>query len=135
MLTKIMVALTAIIFILVQPMIEVNDSHVFSPLWNAHARLHNVWELFSNAMFCVLALWLAWREGTQRIAAAVAFVIPGSFLIAYSLRGTYGGSLEYADRAEILLFGFNPVLGIVIFLAAGLAYCAITAKGTNKAAA
>lgn len=40
------------------PVLEVTDTHVFNPTWPPHARLHEVWQLTTNVGIALVALWL-----------------------------------------------------------------------------
>lgn len=95
------------------PIFEVNNTHVFNLQWAPHARLHEVWQLFSNCGFGALALWLTWKKNNIRMAAALNIIVTGGFLLAYLLRDIYQGSMVLSDGSEKTLFGMN--LGLLAY--------------------
>jgi hypothetical protein len=94
------------------PILEVNASHVFNPDWTPHARIHNVWQLLTNSGLGMLCLWLVWVREQVIIGAIVSALVTGSFLIAFTIRDSFGGSMKYLDGSEKTLFDINVgVLG------------------------
>ncbi|MDF1686697.1 MAG: hypothetical protein P1U50_07870 [Parvibaculaceae bacterium] len=119
---KIFVTLNAFIFVVVLPVLEIGPSHVFNQDWPGHARLHEVWQLLSNATFALFSVWLVWWQGKPLYAAFISLVLSGSFLIAYFVRGTYGGTMTHSDGSELLLYGVNPAFGLLLALSIGLIF-------------
>jgi len=130
-LTRIFVVLSAVVFVAVNPYLEIGETHLFNPDWSGHVRLHNAWQLIANAAFSLLAVWLVFRGNSQRLAAIIALIVPGSFLLAFLIRGTFGGTLAYADGSMFQILGYSPVVAIVTVLTVGLAYCAVTAGAAS----
>lgn len=62
MLLRVLITLNSLVFILVVPALEIGPSHVFNPDWPGHAKLHEVWQLATNAMLGLFAIWLVWRQ-------------------------------------------------------------------------
>lgn len=60
MLGKLLVTLGIVFYAVVVPIFELNDSHVFNPNWEAHARLHEVWQLATNCAIGAFSFWLVW---------------------------------------------------------------------------
>jgi hypothetical protein len=110
------------------PVLEVNATHVFDPMWPAHARLHEVWQLITNSALGAWALWLLWVRGNTALPALLALFVTGGFLAAYFLRAQYGGSMVLGDGSEKLVFGAN--LGLVAFgiIAAASAWLLLRAR-------
>lgn len=119
---KIFVTLNAFIFVILLPVLEIGPSHVFNPDWPGHARLHEVWQLLSNAVFALFAMWLVWWQSKPLYAAFVSLVLSGSFLIAHFVRDGYGGTMKHSDGSEMLLYGVNPAFGLLLVLSIGLAF-------------
>ncbi|MEQ9547631.1 MAG: hypothetical protein RIK85_16655 [Marinobacter sp.] len=113
MLDKILLTLGIVLYAVVVPYLEINDSHVFNPAWVAHARLHEVWQLFTNSSLGALALWLTWITSDGRAKASlIALLVTGGFLAAYAIQDVYGGSMVHPDGSEKTAFGINVgVLG------------------------
>lgn len=113
MLAKVFVTLGILIYALVVPIQDANSTHVFNPEWVAHARLHEVWQLATNASIGAVCLWLTWFRNEVRLPAVLALCVTGGFHFAYLIRGVYGGSMAHSDGSETLLLGVN--LGVVVF--------------------
>jgi hypothetical protein len=99
-------------YALVVPVLEVNDSHVFNPVWVPHARLHEVWQLLTHSALGVFAAWRLWRHHDLHTASAINGIVMLAFLAAFALRDSYGGSMVVEGRGELRLLGLNiAVLG------------------------
>jgi len=121
MLAKLIITLGALLYGLGVPLLEINPTHVFNPNWEAHARLHEVWQLVTNSALALLSLWLAWGRNNIRLPSILAMLVTGGFLFAYLVREGYGGSMVLSDGSEKLLFGLNLgafAFGIVFLLSA-----------------
>lgn len=119
---KIFVTLNAFIFVILLPVLEIGPSHVFNPDWPGHARLHEVWQLISNAVFALFAMWLVWWQSKPLYAAFISLVLSASFLVAYFVRAGYEGTMKHSDGSEMLLYGVNPAFGLLLALSAGLVF-------------
>ena len=117
MVKKLIITFSIIIYAIVVPYLEINNTHVFNPDWTPHVRIHEVWQLFTNTSIGILCLWLVWSKGEIIISSILSMIITGSFLVAFLLKNSYGGSMKYLDGTENTLFGLN--IGIVGF---GLAF-------------
>jgi hypothetical protein len=104
---KLIITLGALLYGLGVPLLEINSTHVFNPQWEAHARLHEVWQLATNSALALLSLWLAWRRNNIRLPSILAMLVTGGFLLAYLVRQGYGGSMVLSDGSEKMLFGLN----------------------------
>jgi len=107
LLAKLIITLGALLYGLGVPLLEINPTHVFNPSWEAHARLHEVWQLTTNSALALLSLWLAWGRNNIRLPSILAMLVTGGFLFAYRVREGYGGSMVLSDGSEKLLFGLN----------------------------
>ena len=121
MLSKILITLCVLLYAVGSPMIEVNATHVFNPDWTPHVRIHEVWQLITNSCLGVIALWLVWIEKRVIFGALLSITVMASFLVAYALRGFYGGAMQFANGSENMLFGINfglfvatTVVGILV---------------------
>lgn len=113
MLAKIIITIGALLYGLGVPLLEINQTHVFNPQWEAHARLHEVWQLATNSALALLALWLTWRRQQIRLASLLSMLVTGGFLFAYFVRPLYDGSMVLSDGTEKLVLGIN--LGLLAF--------------------
>jgi len=109
---RLLVTLGVLVYAVVVPMLEINDTHVFNPEWPAHARLHEVWQLATNSAIGALSLWMVWIRREVILPSILGLLVMGGFLLAYYLQDGYGGSMQLAaDRAERTLLGVN--IGVV----------------------
>jgi hypothetical protein len=113
MLSKLIITFGVILYAIVVPILEINDTHVFNPNWAPHMRIHEVWQLLTNSGLGILCLWLCWHQGKIVLSAIVSLMITCGFLVAFVLQGTYGGSMQHMDGSEKTIFGLN--LGVVGF--------------------
>ena len=112
---KSIITFSIFLYAIVVPFLELNDTHVFNPDWTPHVRIHEVWQLFTNTGVGILCLWLVWFKRELKISAILSMLITGGFLLAYLLKDTYGGSMQYLDGSEKTLLGINiGVLGFGI---------------------
>nr|WP_246890062.1 hypothetical protein [Pseudomonas chlororaphis] len=110
------VTIGIIFYAVVVPVLEINETHVFNPAWEPHARLHEVWQLFTNTAIGVFSLWLVWLKGNLRLSSLLTLFVTGGFLLAYWLRQSYGGSMVLTDGSEKLILGVN--LGLFAYVLA-----------------
>nr|WP_246883960.1 hypothetical protein [Pseudomonas chlororaphis] len=110
------VTIGIIFYAIVVPVLEINETHVFNPAWEPHARLHEVWQLFTNTAIGVFSLWLVWLKGNLRLSSLLTVFVTGGFLLAYWLRQSYGGSMVLTDGSEKLILGVN--LGLFAYVLA-----------------
>jgi hypothetical protein len=128
---KILTICSAIVFVVVVPFLEVGPSHVFNPDWPAHAKLHEVWQLTTNALLSMFAVWLCLREKQAVIAGTIAMMICVGFVFAFVTQASYGGSMKHSDGSELLVLGINPAFGIVTTLAVGLGLGLLSSRSTG----
>ena len=114
------VALSAIVLVVLIPMLEVNETHLFSPDWPAHARFHEAWQLLTNAGLAVVALWLAVVRGRERLAAGLCLIVVGSLIGACVFGGLYGGVISRPGSDGLQLFGLSSPVLIMLALATAL---------------
>ena len=113
MLSKLIITFCVILYAIGVPILDINATHVFNPDWTPHARIHEVWQLLTNSILGVLCLWLTWSQGKLILSAVVSLTVTGSFLAAFILQDTYGGSMKYLDGSEKTLLGVN--VGVIGF--------------------
>lgn len=130
MIARILISVGVLVYAVAVPLLEINDSHVFNPGWPPHARLHEVWQLATNSMIGLFALWLAWSKGDVRLPASLALLVMGGFLFSYMVRDLYGGSMVLSPGSgERTLFGLNlGVVGGAIVVATAIAALALDAR-------
>ncbi len=113
MITKLFLTFGILIYAVGVPILEINDTHVFNPDWTPHARIHEVWQLFTNSGIGLLCIWLVWFRNKLVFPSILGLLITGGFLVAFILQDFYGGSMKYEDGSEKTLLGIN--IGILGF--------------------
>ena len=109
------VGLSALIFAGLIPAMEINATHLFNPQWPEHARLHEAWQLLTNAGISLLAVASVWTQRAPRLGLSLALIICGAFLTAWILGATYGGSMLHTDGTQMAVAGLNVAV-IVVFI-------------------
>ena len=121
MISKYIVTFSVILYAIAVPILELNSTHVFNPNWTPHVRIHEVWQLITNSSIGLLCLYLSWKRSAVLLSAILSLLITGGFLVGYSLKALYGGSMVYLDGSEKLIFGVN--LGVAGFGLAAFLLC------------
>ena len=127
---KSIITFSVILYAIVVPFLEINDSHVFNPDWIPHVRIHEVWQLITNSAIGILCLWLVWVKRETQFSTILSLLITGGFLLAYILQDLYGGSMEYLDGSEKTLLGVN--IGVLGFGIAFILLLATTKRNYNE---
>ena len=116
------------------PILEINDTHVFNPDWTPHARIHYVWQLITNSMIGALCLWLVWIRHQVVLACLLSMIVTGGFILAFTIKDLYGGSMKYLDGTEKTLLDINiGVLGFGLALALLLVVLVLALAGSRQA--
>lgn len=127
---KSIITFSIVLYTIVVPFLEINDSHVFNPDWTPHVRIHEVWQLITNSSIGVLCLWLVWVKKETKISTILSLLITGGFLVAFMLQDLYGGSMEYLDGSEKTVLGVN--IGVLGFGIAFILLLVTTKRHYNK---
>lgn len=104
---------------LLLPILEINATHLFHPDWPPHARMHEAWQLTTNATLAWAGILIGLRDPAARAPHALGLAISGGFIVAWLLRGLYGGSMGDASTAGLGIGGLDAAV-IVMLLAAAL---------------
>lgn len=123
MIDRLLTTLGLLVPLILLPVLEVTDTHVFNPTWPPHARLHEVWQLTTNVGIALVALWLVWKRGAVQLAASLGLCVIGGALVAHVLGPAYGGALIYPGAPSGLILGVPaavivPLLTCVTFVVA-----------------
>jgi hypothetical protein len=117
-----LVTLPAVFLALGPPIIDLSESHILNPLWTAHARLHTVWLISTNALVSLVALSLMWRPGQAShrnsvlLAAMLVGAVLSGFFIASVTQSLYGGSFSDPNGVAITVGPFDANLAVFSLL-------------------
>ncbi|WP_299442580.1 hypothetical protein [uncultured Aquimarina sp.] len=115
MIKKIAITFSVILYAIIVPFLDINETHVWNPDWTPHARIHEVWQLITNSSIGVVCLWLVWYKKEVQLSTILSLIVMGGFLLAFFLKDGYGGSMKYLDGSEKTIVGINiGVLGFGI---------------------
>jgi hypothetical protein len=115
MVKRLIITFSVILYAVIVPFLEINETHVWNSNWTPHARIHEVWQLITNSSIGAICLWLVWFKKETHISALLSLFVTGGFLLAYLLKDNYGGSMKYLDGSEKTIIGINiGVLGFGI---------------------
>ncbi|HDZ05677.1 hypothetical protein LCGC14_0066170 [marine sediment metagenome] len=133
MIKKIAITFSVILYAIIVPFLDINETHVWNPDWTPHARIHEVWQLISNSSIGILCLWLVWYKKEVLLSTILSLIVTGGFLLAFFLKDGYGGSMKYLDGSEKTVFGINiGILGFgIAFLLLILSQILSTKKRMN----
>jgi len=132
MFIRAVIILNALIFVFVIPYLEISATHLYSPDWPGHARLHEAWQLICNAVLALFAVSLAWQKRYLTISLTISFVLCSSFVAAFLLQNSYGGTMKHSDGSELLIAGINPAFGLLLLLSAAILMLLIWQKFRMK---
>src|SRR6516225_4545034 len=92
---RILLTLAALGFSAITIIADLNKTHASNPAWTGHARFHVVWQILSYSGIGLIALYLIWAGGIERLylAAALSFAIYGAFFTTVFARPMYKGTL------------------------------------------
>ncbi|MBV1885430.1 MAG: hypothetical protein KUG61_00010 [Parvibaculaceae bacterium] len=115
-LALISITLSALVFVVLLPYLEISDTHLLNPDWLAHARFHNAWQLLTNAALSIFALYLVWNGSTPKVGMGIALIINVSLLIALITGSFYGGStIVISSGSELAVGGINSAAIVIGF--------------------
>jgi len=115
------------------PVLEIRDTHVFNTVWPPHARLHEVWQLSTNVGIALVALWLVWKRGEVRIASVLGLCMVGGALVAHVLAPAYGGALSYPGAPGGLILGIQAAMLVPLVSCATFAAAVLLARRPKRA--
>ncbi|WP_439477958.1 DUF6640 family protein [Brevundimonas sp.] len=120
MINRILTTLGLLVLLVLLPVLEIRDTHVFNPDWPPHARLHEVWQLTTNAGVALVGLWLVWRRGAVQLAGVLGLCMIGGALVAHALAPSYGGALAYPGGPNGAVLGIH--VAVIVPAAAALLF-------------
>lgn len=90
---KLSVSLITLFYGFVPAIADLNETHLFNPLWSEHARFHGAWFLAFAAGVSITALYMIWRKDEIFIPIVLGLMFAAGFWVATLFRSAYGGEL------------------------------------------
>ncbi len=114
-----LITIATVVYGLIPPLVDLDQTHVFHSDWTPHARLHAVWQLGTNSGLALLALYLMWPKRNNdllrtRIAGLIGLLVYGGFFVSALTRQLFGGELAAQQGASST---FMELYGNVIVFA------------------
>ena len=104
---KFAITFSVLLYAVVVPILEINETHVFNPDWTPHAKIHEVWQLITNSSIGLFCLYLLWIKNEINLSALLSLLVMGGFLVAFFIKDSYGGSMKFLDGTEKTIMGVN----------------------------
>jgi hypothetical protein len=122
MLARLLVSVVALITLIGSNLADWNDTHIFSPLWSPHARLHGAWFVIAMSLVSLVCLWLVWSPAGQPDRMRTAALIQGCIWLAF-LPATLVPDTALADPGKQLA----AIAGIELNLIGAVAHLVLLA--------
>lgn len=90
---KIAVSAATLFYGFVPAIADLNDTHLFNPLWSPHARFHGAWFLAFTAGVAFIALYLTWLRDDVMVPIFLGLIFALGFWVATVFSPAYGGAL------------------------------------------
>ena len=116
------VSAITIFYGLVPAIADLNETHLFNPLWSAHARLHGAWFLAFAAGIALVALFLVWVRDEVFLPITFGVMFVSGFWVASVFGPAYGGALVDENGYVQTVFGIESnmflfsVVGVSLLL-------------------
>ena len=97
LLLKIAVSAITVFYGLVPALADLNETHLFNPLWSEHARFHGAWIMEYGDGVEGTDLYLIWFRNEIFVAITLGLMFAAGFWVATIFRPMYGGELVDAN--------------------------------------
>mgnify|MGYP001794053049 CR=1 FL=1 len=128
---KIGVSAITVFYGFVPAIADLNETHLFNPLWSEHARFHGAWFLAFAAGIALIALFLVWVRDDVFLPIAFGLVFAAGFWVATLFRSAYGGALVDTNghthtiaglESNMFLFSVVSILLLIALAVASKVY-------------
>jgi hypothetical protein len=118
---RILLTLTVLGYSLGTLKADFNKTHATNPAWTGHARFHVVWQILSYSGVGVIALYLIWAGGIERLylAAALSVAIYGAFFTTVFARPLYQAHWRWDVNVTVFTILSALLFAAVVALLAG----------------
>ncbi|MEM9434662.1 MAG: DUF6640 family protein [Pseudomonadota bacterium] len=126
-LLKIFVSAITVFYGFVPAVADLNETHLFNPLWSEHARFHGAWFLAFSAGIACTGLFLIWRRNEVFIPITFGLLFAAGFWVATIFSGAYGGALVDTNGHTHTILGIESntflfsVVTLLLLVALGAA--------------
>ena len=86
-------------------LLDIGDTHLFNPDWDAHARVHEVWRLSTNFLIFGLGIYLLWVKRNEVLPAFLSLCIHLGFVFSAATMSLYGGAATGEGVPEPVIIG------------------------------
>ncbi|MEL7396919.1 MAG: DUF6640 family protein [Pseudomonadota bacterium] len=124
---KIGVSAITVFYGIVPAIADLNETHLFNPLWSEHARLHGAWFLVFAAGIALIALFLIWVRDDVLLPITFGLMFVLGFWVATISAPLYGAALVDENGYVQTVFGIESnmflfsVVGGLLLIALGVA--------------
>ncbi|MEM1235717.1 MAG: DUF6640 family protein [Pseudomonadota bacterium] len=124
---KIAVTAITVFYGLVPAIADLNETHLFNPLWSEHARFHGAWFLAFTAGVALIALFLIWVRDDVFLPIAFGLMFVAGFWVATVFGPMYGGALVDENGYAQTVLGLDSnmflfsVVGVLLLILLALA--------------
>lgn len=121
------VSAITIFYGLVPAIADLNETHLFNPLWSAHARLHGAWFLAFAAGIALIGLFLIWVRDDVFLPITFGIMFVAGFWVATIFGPMYSGALVDENGYVQTVFGIESnmflfsVVGVLLLIALAVA--------------
>jgi len=125
---KIGVSAITVFYGLVPAIADLNETHLFNPLWSEHARFHGAWFLAFAAGIALIALFVIWVRDDVFLPITFGLIFVAGFWVATVFGPAYGGALVDENGYVQTIFGIESnmflfsVVGALLLIALALAF-------------
>ncbi|MEL6737002.1 MAG: DUF6640 family protein [Pseudomonadota bacterium] len=137
---KIAVSGATVFYGFVPAFADLNETHLFNPLWSAHARFHGAWFLAFGAGVALISLYLLWWRDEVFVPIFLGLGFAVGFWIATVFSPAYGGALVDPNGHTHVIMGVEAnvflfsILSLFLIAALGLAAWIERAKSNHPSA-
>ena len=90
-LTKVLTSIALFGGCFVPVLADLNSTHLFNELWDAHARTHLVWMIASFFLIFILGIYLLWIKNEEHTPALMSLCVLIGYAISAMTVSLYGG--------------------------------------------
>lgn len=130
--SKLLISLGVLFYLIVIPVLEWNQSHVFNSTWPPHARFHEVWQLATNMALGCVVLWLTWVRNQIVISAVISCCVMGGVIVSHVLSNYAGSSVQSGNIAKQVLGLELAVFVALLVVIMSILAAFLKAKRTHK---